>query len=243
MLINWQHYNKDGIGCKFLFEARMLLEQCTNLGYLLLEAPREYVQHGPLLSINRLWLCPQSGARVRSHAIRRRLFIVLMTAAHISPNVFSLWNFLNNIHVLLFIIHSPSFILVIHHIQASNYILLLHDNFTLSFLRLFIAGRLPSVPCVWYKSNLCIVTWLWGVRLCSVIFNNHRKTTLSLNLLSLTYSMAKCYMAMLTNPPPMDLGLGTNLPRRGCPAPALLEDNPLSWAQYGENLLVCYSHD
>ncbi len=33
------------------------------------------------------------GARVRSHAVRRRLFISLMTASHISPNVFSLWEF------------------------------------------------------------------------------------------------------------------------------------------------------
>jgi hypothetical protein len=55
---------------------------------LLLEAPHEYVQHGPLLSINWLWLCPQFGAHVRSHAVRRRLFILLMTAAHISPYVF-----------------------------------------------------------------------------------------------------------------------------------------------------------
>ena len=75
-------------GCKFLSDTHTLFEQCTYLGYLLLEAPREYVQHGPLLSINWLRLCPQSGARVRSHAVRRRLFIVLMTAAHISPNVF-----------------------------------------------------------------------------------------------------------------------------------------------------------
>jgi hypothetical protein len=39
-------------GCKFLFDAHTLFEQCTYLGYFLLEAPREYVQHGPLLSIN-----------------------------------------------------------------------------------------------------------------------------------------------------------------------------------------------
>jgi hypothetical protein len=36
-------------------------EQCTYLGYVLLEAPREYVLHGPLLSINWLWLCPHLG--------------------------------------------------------------------------------------------------------------------------------------------------------------------------------------
>jgi hypothetical protein len=48
-----------------------------------------------------------------------RLFLVLMTAAHISPNVFSLRNFLSNIHVLFFLVHSSSFILIIHHIQQA----------------------------------------------------------------------------------------------------------------------------
>jgi hypothetical protein len=100
MLNNWQRDNNDSIRCDFLFETCTLLEQCTYLGYLLLEAPCECVQHGPLVSINWLRLCPQSGARVRSHAVWRRFFIVLLTAAHISPNIFSLRNFLSNIHVL-----------------------------------------------------------------------------------------------------------------------------------------------
>jgi hypothetical protein len=141
-------------GKKFLFYTRTLSEQCTYLGYLLLEALREYVQHGPLLSINWLRLCPQFGARVWSHAVWRRLFIVLMTAAHISPNVFSLRNFLNNIHVLLLTIHSTSFILIIHHIQTNNYTFYLHDIFTLSLLQILMAGRLPSVLCVWYTNNI-----------------------------------------------------------------------------------------
>jgi hypothetical protein len=123
----------------FIHVCCTLLEQCTYLGYFLLEAPREYVQHGPLLSINWLWLCPQSGARVRSHAVRRRLFIFLMTAAYISPNIFSLRNFLGNIHVLFLIIHSTSFILIIHRIQTSSY----------SFYYMT-AGRLPSVSRVRY---------------------------------------------------------------------------------------------
>ncbi len=114
MLINWQHDNNDCICCDFLFENCTLLEQCTYLGCLLLEAPREYVQHGSLVSINWLRLCPQSGARVRSHAVQRRLFIVLMTAAHISPNVFSLRNFLSNIHVLfLAYVYCHSYLLYI----------------------------------------------------------------------------------------------------------------------------------
>jgi hypothetical protein len=89
----------------------------------------------------------QSGARVLSHAVRRRLFIVLMTAAHISLNVFSLQYFLSNIHVLLLMIHSTSFILIVHHIQASIYIFYLHNIFTLSFLRIHMAG------CVQYNNS------------------------------------------------------------------------------------------
>jgi hypothetical protein len=36
---------------KFLFTRCTQIEQCTYLGFVLLEAPREYVLHGPLLSI------------------------------------------------------------------------------------------------------------------------------------------------------------------------------------------------
>ncbi len=156
MLINWQHDNNDGICCDFLFETCTPLEQCTYLGWLLLEAPREYVQRGPLVSINWLWLCPQSGAHVRSHAVRRRLFIVLMTAAHISPNVFSLRNFLSNIHVLfLAYIHRYSYLL---YTTFKQY---LHPFITrqiiLSCLRLLLAGRLLSVSRVWYSTHVFLL--------------------------------------------------------------------------------------
>jgi hypothetical protein len=106
-------------GCKFFFDTHTLFEQSTYLGYLLLEAPREYVQHGPFLSINWLRVCPHSGACVWSHAVRRRLFIVLMTAAHISLNVFSLWNFLSNVHILFLLYMQPhSYLLYITFKQA-----------------------------------------------------------------------------------------------------------------------------
>jgi hypothetical protein len=136
--------SKDGIWLKFLFYTCTLFEQCTYLGYLLLEAPRDYVQHGPLLSINWLRLCPQFGARVQSCAVRRRLFIVLMTAAHISPNVFSLQNFLSNIHGLFLMIHSTSFIPIIHHIYMNNYTFYLHDTSTL-FISPDLHGRLAAL--------------------------------------------------------------------------------------------------
>ncbi len=70
-----------------------------------------------------LALSPFGGpASVWSRAIRRRLFIVLMTAAHISPNVFSLWNFLSNIHGLFLTVQATSFILIIHHNYTHIYI-------------------------------------------------------------------------------------------------------------------------
>jgi hypothetical protein len=73
------------------------------------------------------------------------LFIVLMTAAHISPNVFSLRNFLSNIHRLFLTGHATSFISFIHHIYTHIYTFYLHVLFSLSLLRIFMAGRLPSV--------------------------------------------------------------------------------------------------
>jgi hypothetical protein len=105
------------------------------------------------LSINWLRLCPQSGARVRSHIVRRRLFIVLMTAAHISPNVFSLLNFLSNVYVPFLIIHSTSPILIIHHIRTSNYIFL----FTWQ-VHSFISSVLHSRPAGPNSCRPCTVT-------------------------------------------------------------------------------------
>ncbi len=81
-----------------------------------------YVLHGPLLSIYWLWLCPHLGARIRSHAIRRRLFIVLMTAAHISPNVFSLRMFLSTYRDYFLQYTKMSLTLIIHHIHTHIYI-------------------------------------------------------------------------------------------------------------------------
>ncbi len=60
----------------------------------------------------------------------------------------------HDIHGLFLTIHSTSFISIIHHIHASNHIFYLHDIFTLSFLRIFIAGRLPLVPCVRYNTTV-----------------------------------------------------------------------------------------
>jgi hypothetical protein len=67
------------------------------------------------------------GARVRSHAVRRRLFIFLMTAAHISPNVFSLRKFLSNTWLFL-TVHTK----IIHTYYTSH----LYAHSHLYFIRL-----------------------------------------------------------------------------------------------------------
>jgi hypothetical protein len=73
---------------------------------------------------------PIWGARVRSHAVRRRMFIVLMTAAHISPNVFSLRNFLSNILRLFLTVPATSFISIIHHIYTYIYVFYFYMSYS-----------------------------------------------------------------------------------------------------------------
>jgi hypothetical protein len=97
-------------------------QHCTYLGYVLLEAPREYVLHGPLLSIYWLRLCPHLGGPRPKPRHPERLFIVLMTAAHISPNVFPRREFIGNILGLFLCFIIISFILIIHHIHTHIYI-------------------------------------------------------------------------------------------------------------------------
>jgi hypothetical protein len=129
-------------------------KQCTYLGYVLLEAPPEYALHGPLLSINWLRLCPHLVAQVRSHAVQRRLFIVLMTAAHISPNVF----FPPKVPQQHTRIISYSTSNIIHTYYTSHLYAYLHRFilcvlFTYSLPRIFMAGWLPSAPFVRYSDK------------------------------------------------------------------------------------------
>ncbi len=102
----------------------------------------------PLWASTHSGFLPNLGPRVRSHAVRGRLFIVLIIAAHISPNVFSLQNFLSNIHVLfLAYIHRPSYL---SYITFNNiYILLLRDNHSVT------SSILPGRPTA--LSLLCLI--------------------------------------------------------------------------------------
>ncbi len=146
-------------GCELLFDTYTLLEQCTYLSYFLLEAPREYVQHGPLLSIDWLRLCPQSGARVWSHAVWRRLFICIPndSCSHFTQRLFPPklpWQ-----HTCT----APHYKFNLIHTYYTSHsdkqlLFLLHDKFTLSFLWFFITGRLPLVSRVRYISFILIYT-------------------------------------------------------------------------------------
>jgi hypothetical protein len=66
-----------------------LFDQCTYMGYLLLEAPRIYVQHGPLPSINWLRLCPQSGApRPKPHRPEEVVYSPNDSCSHFTQRLF-----------------------------------------------------------------------------------------------------------------------------------------------------------
>ncbi len=110
-------------------------------------------------------LSPFLGARVRSHAVRRRLFIVLMTAAHISPNVFSLQMFLTNVQWTTDYnthgsTHTYLYITFIHTFTSLHYIMQhIHAHSTSSFLLLFVAGWLLSTRCVRYTLVFLIIEY------------------------------------------------------------------------------------
>ncbi len=159
MLILWYVTTRMISGCKFLFYTQTLFEQCWAIFFLRHLANMSSMV--PFWASTDSGFVPNLGPASEATPSGGVFFIFLMTAAHISPNVFSLRNFLSNVHVLLLIVHSTSFIPIIHHIWTSNYIFYLHDKFTLSFLRIFIAGRLPSVSCVRYSYNLLfILFWI-----------------------------------------------------------------------------------
>jgi hypothetical protein len=137
-------------GCKFLFETHTLLEQCTYLGYLLLEAPRKYVQHGPP-SEHQLTpaLSPIWDPHPKPSCPEEVVYSPNDSCSHFTQRLFPP-NFLSTIHVLFFIIHSCLLYITFKQAITSLYI---HDKSTLSFLRLFIAGRLPSISRVRYTAN------------------------------------------------------------------------------------------
>jgi hypothetical protein len=105
-------------------------------------------------------LSPFGGPRVWSHAIQRRLFIVLMTAAHISP-VFSLRKFLSNIQrlflcyiinhsYLLYITFMRTFTSFILHVCIRNFIFFSSDLHG----RLAALGSLFLIHQVWQEGLL-----------------------------------------------------------------------------------------
>jgi hypothetical protein len=95
----FNEYVSDNSKLNISLQEHMFIDHCTYLGIGLLETPRENVLHGPLLGIYWLRLCPHFRVpTLEARLLRRRLFMVLMTAAHISPTVFSLQLFLASMY-------------------------------------------------------------------------------------------------------------------------------------------------
>jgi hypothetical protein len=86
------------IGLKFLFTIMHMFWAMYILGLRSSWGTSRVRPSCPLLSFYWLRLCPHFGEpALEATLVRRRLFMVLMTAAHISPNVFSLQMFLSNV--------------------------------------------------------------------------------------------------------------------------------------------------
>ncbi len=128
-------------------EECMHIDQCTYLGFGLIEAPREHVLHGPFLDIYWLWLCPHFGAPMpEATLLRRRLFIVLMIAAHISPYIFSLqlsltsmyWTSYHNIHQCKHTYYT------LHYIRIISYCITLYYTIPSCPSCIFISSVLPG---------------------------------------------------------------------------------------------------
>ncbi len=109
------------------------IDHCTYLGFGLLEAPREHVLHGPFLGIYWLRLFPHFGApMLEATLLWRRLFIVLMTTAHISPNVFSLQLSLASVYwtSYYYIQQCTHTYYTSHSHNLTLYYIILHDTLT-----------------------------------------------------------------------------------------------------------------
>jgi hypothetical protein len=77
----------------------MYIEYCTYLGFGLLEALVSMSYMVPFWAYTNSGSVPISGApTLEATLLWRKLFIVLMTAAHITPNVFSLQLSLTNVY-------------------------------------------------------------------------------------------------------------------------------------------------
>jgi hypothetical protein len=122
-----------------------------------------------------LRLCPHSREpSLEALLVRRRLFIVLMTAAHISPNVFSLQVFLTNVqwtfHYSTRQWHTSILYITFIRTFTSSYYTSHSYTLTSSFLLLSMAGWVPLTLCVRYKWFPLNVSWTY----CLAAFHSYR---------------------------------------------------------------------
>jgi hypothetical protein len=87
----WYFAIRLAIRLKILFMKCTQFEQCTYLGFVLLEAPREYVLHGPLLSIYWLRLCPHLGPRLKPRRPGEVVYSPNDSCSHFTQRLFPLY--------------------------------------------------------------------------------------------------------------------------------------------------------
>jgi hypothetical protein len=142
-------------------QTHIYVDLCTYLGFGFLEAPPEQFLHGPLLGIYWLRLCPHFGAPMpEATLLRRRLFIVLMTAAHVSPNAFSL-------QLSLASVYSTSYYNMqqcthtyytshLHILYCITLYYMIHQCPSCIFISSVLPGRLAAL------GSLCPIHPIWG---------------------------------------------------------------------------------
>jgi hypothetical protein len=131
------------------------------LGYVLLEAPRKYVPHGPLLSINGLRLCPLlGGPRPKPRRPEEVVYSVNDSCSHLTQCLFPPKLPQQHKQIISYstsnIIHTYYTSHLYAHLHLLFYMSCSHIHFLL--LRIFMAGWLPSAPCVQYDITTCLRT-------------------------------------------------------------------------------------
>ncbi len=127
-------------------------EQCTYLGYVLLEAPRGYVLHGPLLSIHWLRLCPHlGGPHPKPRHLEEVVYSLNDSRSHFTQGLSPPKVPQQHTETIPMVHNNIIHTYYTSHSYAHLHLLFLHVLFKTSLLRIFMAGWLPSAPCVRYK--------------------------------------------------------------------------------------------
>ncbi len=123
------------------------------MGYVLLEAPREYVLHGPLLSIYWLGLCPHlGGPRPKPRHPEEVVYSLNDSCSHLTQRLFPPKVPQQHTETIPMVHNNIIHTYYTSHSYAHLHLLFLHVLFKTSFLQIFMAGWLPLAPCVQYNN-------------------------------------------------------------------------------------------